>query len=59
MLPSLICAGVLIPVAYLTYKQSIKTRAVGEQTKARLWMFASLGAGAFAVISLLGAFSGQ
>jgi hypothetical protein len=55
---SLVCAGVMGIVAFAAYTQSRKHKKANEDNKARIWMIASVIAGAIAVVSIAAAIAG-
>ena len=55
---SLFCTGVFGIIAFVAYTQSKKVKEAGDANRARLWMIASLVAGAFAVVGLVAAIAG-
>jgi hypothetical protein len=55
---SLVCGAVLGIIAYACYTQSRKSREINEDSKARIWMIASVVTGAFAAVSIAAAIVG-
>jgi NADH:ubiquinone oxidoreductase subunit 6 (subunit J) len=55
---TLICGAVMVLIAFACLTQSRKSQAAGDRNKARLWMVASILAGAMAVVSIAGAIAG-
>jgi hypothetical protein len=52
---NLICAVVLVPIAYVTYTRFKESKEAGKKTEAILWMTVSVIVGSFAVVSILAA----
>ena len=48
-----ICGAIFGIIAFVTYTQSKKRRNAGEINKARIWMIASIMAGAIAVLNII------
>ena len=55
---SLVCGAVMGIIAFACYTQSRKSKEANEDNKARIWMIASIIAGAFAVASIAAAIAG-
>jgi hypothetical protein len=53
-----ICGAAMVLVAFASFTQSRKSKAAGDDNKARLWMIGSIIAGVIAVVSIAGAIAG-
>ena len=49
---NLVCGAIFGIIAFVTYTQSRKCKYADEINKARIWMIASIIAGAIAVVNL-------
>jgi hypothetical protein len=50
---NLICAAILLVIAFVSYTRWQKEKASGEKNRERIWMIVSILAGAGAVIQIL------